>query len=295
MINPSQQILFDRKAYLDANNIQKTFEYEWTDNECKINITFSEEDHLAISLPKAPYSGFKIEGFPSEKTIDKIIVDLIEALSKRGIRRVIIRQRPEFEPTPEFQIVHDGLVRNKFGYTKEVNQFVPLSQDFEQNLHLMQLRKIKKCQQEQLMFSKETLSTIREVHSFLTMCRTQQGLDINIDSESLKQLFFKLPHNYECYTVRNREKKLLAATIIVIVNDQIVYNYLPGFDRAYKSLSPLSFLLFQLYQVLGNRNYEVFDLGISSVDGELQNGLFTYKKRMAAIHSDRFIYEMNFK
>ncbi|WP_422361690.1 GNAT family N-acetyltransferase [Reichenbachiella sp.] len=295
MIDPSQRILFDDQIYLDANSIQKTFVYEWKESECKINITFSQEDHLAISLPKAPYAGFNIEGSLSQTAMDKMTTDLKEKLSKRGIQKAIVRQRPEFEPTPEFQIIHDGLVRHKFSYTKEANQFVFLGQDFEQNLHPMQLRKIKKCQQEQLIFSKEDPSKIQEVHSFLTSCRNQQGLEINIDNQSLKQLFLKLPRSYECYTVRNCEQKILAATILVLVNDQILYNYLPGFDRVYKSLSPLSYLLFQLYHDLRDRNYEIFDLGISSIDGELQNGLFTYKKRMGAEQSDRFIYEINLK
>lgn len=295
MINPSQNILFDHKTYLDANSIQNAFVYEWKESECKINITFSQEDHLAISLPKAPYAGFNIAGSLSQSAMDEMTVDLKKELLKRDIQKVVIRQRPEFEKTSNIQLIHDGLVKNEFGYTKETNQFVSLDQDLELNLHPMQRRKIKKCEQEQLVFSKEATGNIQEVHSFLTFCRKQQGLEINIDNQSLELLFQKLPHNYECYTVRNHEQKIMAATILVLVNEQITYNYLPGFDRTYKSMSPLSFLLFQLFHVLRDRNYNTFDLGISSIEGELQNGLYTYKKRMGAKHSDRFTYEINLK
>ena len=63
----------------------------------------------------------------------------------RGIKKVIIRQRPEFEPTPKYQTFHEGLVKKCVSYTRETNQFVSLKQDLEKKLHSMQLRKIKKC------------------------------------------------------------------------------------------------------------------------------------------------------
>ncbi|WP_456460870.1 GNAT family N-acetyltransferase [Reichenbachiella sp.] len=224
-----------------------------------------------------------------------MIDDLKEELAERNIKRAIIRQRPEFNPTPAFQLLHEGLLQNQFSYVGEINQHIFLESGLEQKLHAMQLRKIKKCQSEQLSFNQESVSNIPEVHSFLASCRKQQGLEININKQSLEQLFIKLPLNYECYTIRNNEGNILAATVLVLVNDQIVYNYLPGFDRSYKSLSPLSFLLFQLYQILRERNYKIFDLGISSINGGVQEGLYNYKNRMGANKSDRFVYEIKLK
>ncbi|WP_420581982.1 GNAT family N-acetyltransferase [Reichenbachiella sp.] len=278
-----------------ANNIHKPIAFEWKDSECKINITFSVEDDLAISLPKAPYSGFSIENSPSQNTINKIVAELRKKLLEKGVKKAIIRQRPVFQPNPVYQLLHDALILHEFEYTQEINQFVSLDQELERKLHIMQLRKIKKCQHAELTFQKEPSDRVEEVHAFLAKCRIQQGLNINIDNHALEELFLQLPLNYECYTIRNKENEIMASTILVIVNSQVVYNYLPGFDRNFKSLSPLSFLLYQLYELLRNRNFQIFDLGISSIQGNIQKGLFEYKKRMGAQCSDRFIYELNIK
>lgn len=236
-----------------------------------------------------------MKGPLSKIVIDKMVNTLKAELSKRNIQIANIRQRPDFEPSFESQWLHDALLKNQFNCIQEKNQHVVLGLQSEQNLHPMQLRKIKKCLTEGFPFNQESASNIPEVHAFLSSCRKQQGLEINISDHSLEHLFNKLPLNFECFTVRNHENEIMAATVIVLINNQIAYNYLPAFDRAYKTYSPLSFLLYHLYGWLKERNIEIFDLGISSIRGEIQKGLYTYKKRMGAVDSNRFIYEIRLK
>ncbi|MFY0655005.1 MAG: GNAT family N-acetyltransferase, partial [Cyclobacteriaceae bacterium] len=155
-------------------------------------------------------------------------------------------------------------------------------------------RKIKKCEQEGIKFLYEGSEKLSEVYAFIEQCRNAQGLLMNITYDQLKKAFDTLSDAYEIYSVRDKLGELLAATITVRVNKAVVYNYLPAFDRAYKSLSPLAFLTRELVLACQRKGYHYIDLGISSIDGKIQEGLATFKERMGGIRSKRYTYEFNF-
>ena len=73
---------------------------------------------------------------------------------------------------------------------------------------------------------------------------------------------------------------MIAATVCVLVNEEVLYNFLPAHDENYKSLSPVVFLVQGIYNYAFAESLKFIDLGISSLQGKPQAGLIIFKERL---------------
>ena len=55
--------------------------------------------------------------------------------------------------------------------------------------------------------------------------------------------------------------------------------------------SPVVLLVKGIYNYAGSRGFQILDLGISSVESRLNNGLYTFKKNLGALESERVTWE----
>ena len=88
------------------------------------------------------------------------------------------------------------------------------------------------------------------------MCRSQQGLNVNISKNHFYRILSKMPDDYFVYLVKTAQDELAALTVLLRVNDRIIYNFLPAFDRQIKSHSPLAYLHFHLSHELKNFGFK---------------------------------------
>ncbi len=58
------------------------------------------------------------------------------------------------------------------------------------------------------------------------------------------------------------------------------------------SESPMVFLIVSMANWCKERNIDFLDLGISSIEGQLQQGLYDFKKRMGAIDAEKWTFEL---
>lgn len=196
-------------------------------------------------------------------------------LKQLSIKHLIIRQAPEYYTN---MITVEKLIRQGFEVTvTDTAQYVSLQK--EPSIHLMEQRILNKKHPFDLIL--EPLENLPEVYSFLVECRKAQGLAINISAEKLTQQIGLFPSNYEIVTAR-KDGILASACIFCLANPQVVYYYLPGTDRDFRDQSPMVLLMDFAYKRYRELGFEVMDLGLSSIDGALQAGLFKFKERMGA-------------
>lgn len=284
-------ILFNSREFIELSKNRTTVSYsqQRSNGKCHLNISFDIDGTDATSLTGCPYAGLDIHGQYEQGEIKEFFILSIKNLKALGVRKITIKNPPSF--------LQDNKVENIlmncgfFISSEEVNHHLELGiEDYYASIHEMQKRKIAKCIRSNFKFQIEPSNKVGEVYEFIQSCRTQQGLEINISLNYLKEAFYLLASNYKLFTIRNEENIILAATVIVKVNDSVVYNFLPAFDRNYKAYSPLAFLIYELYNHFKVKGFSYMDLGISSINGTPQEGLIKFKERMGGVSTTRRSY-----
>jgi hypothetical protein len=286
-------VLFNSKEFIELSKNKKTVSYsqEGLHGKYIFNVSFDIDGTEAISLKGCPYAGLDIHGQYDQNEIKKFLIRSIKDLKSIGVRKVTIKNPPSFlqEDCVENILIECGF----FISSEEINHHLELNiEDYYSSIHEMQRRKIAKCIQSKFKFQIEPSYKVGEIYKFIQSCRTQQGLEINVSLNYLKGAFSLLASNYNLFTIRNKENKILAATVIVMINESVVYNFLPAFDRNYKAHSPLAFLTYELYNYFSRKEFSYMDLGISSINGTPQEGLIKFKERMGATMTKRKNYSL---
>ena len=274
--------IFYAESYLSNQGYQKPIRFEYKQGNSRLFIILNLEGTHAVSLPRSLFGSFYCENVAHEHLI-KFERDVSARLMKMGIDVIQITH-----PVP----IYSSFIREKWlmesGYlvkSTELNQHVELSSSVD--LHHMEQRKINRFEDLLVIQSCDDFNLL---HQFISACRKQQGLEINITRENLLNLVKSNPQKYEGYLVK-LEDKIICVLIFVVVDAENVYYYLPATLEEYKSYSPMVALMNYLYKLLDQRGFKNFDLGISSVNGIKQEGLYEFKAHMGAKTSYRITYQ----
>jgi len=277
--------------YCDIQDYGQLFQVEgWENNEIYFFTKGVIEHQTFISLPRSPFGGIINSSKAGKHDFEKFVEELKHPLKEKNVKQVVFNNPveliyPEFVPSKWFLEV---------GFTQqfcELNQHVNLSTI---NIHEMQHRRYRKAVNDVLEFRKIDLTTECErLHDFISKARNQQGLEINIDFERFRKLSFAKDLGYEGWLVE-KDGTWMAALFIARVSNNIAYYYLPASLKEYNEISPMVFLLFNLYEILKERKVKILDMGISSIKGTEQSSLAKFKKRMGAeMHNrGRYILEI---
>lgn len=230
------------------------------------------------SIPGSPFGGVLSDNTASEG--NKFIKSMEDSLKNIGVHSLEITLPPFFYSN---YLNTELFLQN--GYTerfKNFNQHIELYS--ESKFHYMEIRRLKKAEKKHLIFTES--DEIEKIHAFLNKCRKQQGLKINIELHRFILLFEAFPDRYRAWNVHDGYK-WVAALVTVNVTDEIVYYFLPGSDKNYNKWSPMVFLVDSLLDVLRNEGKKILDMGVSSVEGKKQEGLFKFKERLGAKSSPK--------
>lgn len=258
---------------------------------CKNNnfrIPFTLDKEVAYSFRQSPFGSFFMLRDSSFQVFEKFEEEICQDLLQKGIRKIIIRQPPEYYQS---FIPSDWLVKVGFSVvSKDINQYIPLFGHPEEQLHKMEERKLRNANKVALLFSHDGYSALEEIHAFIAMCRADAGLSVNISLDKLHHLFQAYPSIYGLYTVR-KGQEILAACVTAQPVPGVYYYYLPATHPNHKSKSPMVLLMVSLAETFQSKGGRLFDLGLSSVNGEKQKGLYGFKKRMGALETSSLVCE----
>jgi hypothetical protein len=169
------------------------------------------------------------------------------------------------------------------------NQHIDLQNP--RKFHNMELRKLKTLKETHQVRRLDPSEFIN-LHQFITKCRGQQNLEINIDQTTLLNLVSTFPNHYEGW-VSELDGQWTSAVLMVRVTKQLVYYYLPATDKVFKSASPMVQLIDHLISYYQNNGFSTLDMGVSSINGVRQKGLFDFKERMGAICTPKYTFQLN--
>ena len=287
--------LFNKVKHINSQGIQNRADYFIVNNVRKRiegKIHFLLKDNEAYSPYQSLFGSFefnpRVSGGLLEEFWNYIEADLIQ----RGIRSISITHPAECYHQVKAQKVNALLINHNFEIVfNAVNHHIEIDEDrLVSKMHLMEQRRLAKCEREGFKFTEHQSSDLEMIYSFLDQCRTEQGLDISISKDKLALYAREFPQDYLPFSVK-KDDKIVAATIAIRVNRYVLYKFLHGNLKAYHNFSPAVLLMDGLYRYCQKHGYEKLDLGISTTrkEGD-QDSLISFKERMGGVRSQKHFY-----
>ncbi len=178
-----------------------------------------------------------------------------------------------------------------FVSTIEVNQTVFLSDWNTSKLRRDKIRKIKKFEAANGLCDLAQETELDICIDILEKNRINKGLRLSLSKSELLNLLRLLPNSYKMYKVEI-ENRICASALIVSLSDTVEYVLYWGDDVNYRALSPVSSLFLKIVTSCKSANKKYLDLGVSSVNGNLDQGLFDFKSSLGASAFSK--YHFNF-
>jgi hypothetical protein len=261
------------RSYLTSQNHNQFISYET--NNLQLMVVVS--NNLAISMPRSPFGSFYSNNKVDVQQFDEFVESVKKDLEQRGISQLIIHHPSSFYSgfVPESHLERLGFISTY----SDINQHIVLQEGWKNNLHKMQLRKLKALEEEGFQFKKMD-GELEVAHQFISACRQVQGLTVNIEWDHLKKLNDETDA-YDCFGVF-RNNKLSCVCITVKVSDEVAYYYLPATSPTFRTESPMVMLIVGIADYYMDKGFSYFDMGVSSVMGKPQESLILFKERMGA-------------
>lgn len=285
----SLDLLFYQPAYLEAQNYENPIAFAvYNQTKLQAVIVFNGYNGMATSLNRSPFGSLHMIDKVPHPVLQQFLSYIKRALEQEGCRNMEITLPPDaYENFIPFEFWKSEGFK---ALSEEINQHLVVTEAFEPRLHQMERRKLKRLNNGKVHFQLEPSSTnvLTECHKFIAECRKDQGLEINISLEKLLTLSFQLKDRYEVFTARI-DGSIVAAVITCLIDKDHLYYYLPATDYRFKKESPMVGLVHLIYKECNRRGIKYLDFGVSSVNGELQEGLYDFKKRLGADSSRKMI------
>lgn len=261
-------------------------------NSFCVSIAFEIVNNEAISLPQSPFGGFIVEKPIDQELLQEFLEVIINYFKERKLNIHIKLSSDCYSPFGK--TAHASLINTSFSTLYiEVNQHITIeSKSFIQKANRNRNRKLKLCVNQDFSFEKLDISYLSTAHELITECRVDKGYPVTMTLKELQTSFVSFPANYFLFGVFDK-KELIAAAISVKVNHRILYNFYHGDRLTQRQNSPVTLLVSGIYAYCQQQQFEILDLGISTNQGALNKGLYSFKESCGAISSDKRSYLFN--
>jgi hypothetical protein len=278
-------LLFHRPEFIFRNGAESIFKFEVQ----HAHIYFTRNNNALTSLEKAPFGGFIVRHDASDAHLISLIQKVDDWSQTNNIDNLTIRCCPEVYDEKQSTKVNRALMRCGFEVKyHDVTQVIPVSG--EMHLNMDKKRRIRKSFSSGFTFSQLGLNLLFESYSLIVQSRKQKQYPVTMTREDVERMFTLFPEDYLLFGVFEKSK-MIATAVCIKVNAKILYCFYIGDDIAYRSYSPVTFLIHGIHEFCRLQEIELLDLGISTDRGKLNQGLYTFKKSFGGFDSRKLTFE----
>ena len=132
-------------------------------------------------------------------------------------------------------------------------------------------------------------SVSKEGYDLLARNRARRNVKLSLSFNDLKKQSEMLPEYFLFASCFNTERVLIAYSVCVKLRDDLLYVLYWGEEFEKRAKSPVVLLCHELVEYSLSNGLRYLDVGISSVDGEVDLNLFGFKQRLGCMSCDKLI------
>lgn len=260
--------------------------------EGKLNLSIYE--NTGYSPYKAPFGSLEFEkGLAPEIVLE--FWQFLEAWTKDNrINLILIKSYPAIYHEENNAVVINTLISSGFKIKyAELNQHIEVSsRPYFDLISYSEIKRIKKCLKNNFRFYISPQDDLKDAYHIIKLTRDRKQYPTSMSFQQLENVFLKFPEHYLLFTVKDDEK-IIALSVSILVNENILYNFYHAHDEAYDQFSPITMVVQEIYNYCQEQKIQILDLGISTDQNVLNKGLFRFKKNLGAKSSLKVTFEKN--
>lgn len=173
----------------------------------------------------------------------------------------------------------------------EINNHVDLSNWNFSKLSHGNRKKIKQFSNQGGQVRKAELSEYGLCIDTLIQNRKNIGTNLSLSKNTILDLVTNLPNFYTFY-LAEIDSKICSVALLVSLDELVNYVLYWGDNPEFRHLSPVTSLFEEIVKISISSNKLFLDLGISSLNGEINEGLYKYKKNLGSQDSKKYIFKL---
>lgn len=287
---------YNDESFLKVNNDFEKKHYYWVDADqhtVHAHIAFTLVDEIAYSPHQLPFGGIEASIEIQQLALVEFLSQVESSLKNLGVKNIRIHQAPNAyfsQSTINDVLITRGydIIQDRVFHTITVDDTALFDR-----MHKMEHRKIKKCRDAGAVFKELKKSDKVSAFQWIERFRTLDYKPPSMSWIDLRDVNQRNPKLYKVFGVFI-DGHLVAATVLVIVNKQSVYHFLPASHvdfPGYKQFSPMVFLVNELYKWCQSNSIKTLDLGTSYVDMKMKTTLAKFKENIGGKPSEALSWQ----
>ena len=259
-------------------------------------VRLDAENHAAHSPGQAPFGGLQMAVNQPFRVVNWFVAGIENELLNREIRRLSLRP-PAFVYAPAVSALQAEVLRQR-GYSvalAEQNYALNLRLPYAAHLHPSERRRLVKCGRHGLHFEQEPPLLLPLAHAFIAACRAERGQAPPLPLARLQTLFQQFPRDHFLFSVRQPNGEWAALTVAIRVDARVLYNFYPASPLRCNAFSPAVLLTEGLHHFARVNNFEILDLGTSTLPTGPNASLLRFKRHLGATAGLRLTWEKELK
>lgn len=230
-----------------------------------------------VSPIKATFGGIQFIENSDISEIDKTLDTFQSYVSSvLMVKNIILTMPPLFYSSQESTLTNILLKKNYLLLNNDLNHFIRTEScnSLFEKMNITTKKKFKRLSKLDLIF-KESIK-IKNSYDLLKKNRLKKGVNISMTYSQLNEMKIKFPDKFIVFDLLIDEK-LIASTVCVSINKNVLYVFYWGHDDRYDKITPIVFLAEKVFQFAKKKDYKILDIGTSSLNGIIDKGLKRFK------------------
>lgn len=258
----------------------------------RARVHFHLEDGVAVSPLKNPFGSYEFSSGFEPKELFDFIKWVEKQLAEKGAKRIEIKCPPALYNNHNASILQTFLIN--LGYKVkncELSACIEVSPTALYELMTSwEKRKVGQIRRTKLRFATIPVTKVKEVYDFISSCREERKQSLSMTYGQMKTVCDHFPEHFCLFGVFDNNA-LAAASISIMINKSILYNFYSAHAKQYDSLSPVVRLMEGIYEYCQQEKIRLIDLGTSALKGRPNFSLLDFKLNLGAAPTHKLAFE----
>lgn len=275
---------FHSKAFIERDSTVQTSYVSLFKgaNQPIATVPFNFKNHAAYSLLKSPFGGINAVDEITSKELQYLIDHLINLFRERQLETIKITSFPHIYNAKMYDLSQDIFLNAGFKMSsQDIGQYLIIDKAFSGALNSSEKRYLNNAKKNEYVFRQLKVDQLESVYELIKSSRENKGYPVTMSFSALKETVSQFPKEYLIFGLYHNTS-LIAASVCIRVNSQILYNFYLGDNLNYRKNSPAVPLIGEIYNYARINGYRILDLGLSTDHGTVNEGLFKFKENLGA-------------
>jgi hypothetical protein len=258
----------------------------------RARVHFHVHNNVAVSPFKNPFGSYEFSDSMEAKEFFDFIKWVETKLIEKGAKRIEIKACPALYNSQCSSMLQTFLINQGYKVkNSELSACIEVSPTALYNaMSSWEKRKSGQIRKTNLRFATVPVGKIKEVYDFISSCREEKKQTISMTYGQMKTVCDHFPESFCLFGVYDNNA-LAAASISILVNKSILYNFYSAHAKQYDSLSPVVRLMEGIYEFCQGEKIRLIDLGTSALQGRPNFSLLDFKLNLGAVPTHKLVFE----